>query len=114
MLRGLVPQYLLTHGSLDTTVPPRFGTRIRVDKTVDPLIVYLSRVYDVLVIYGTAVLAISANLPSLYPVVPTVVLPRCHDCCFDCWVECMMSRHLVLLCPLPLGNCRCIRVDSAV
>ena len=75
MLRGLVPRYPFTHGSLDT--------RIRVDTTVYPLILYLSRVCDVMVIFGTAMIVTSAYLPSPYPVVPTVVLPRCHNRCFD-------------------------------
>ena len=114
MLRALVPRCPVTHGSLDTAVPSRFGTRIRVDTTVYPPILCPSRVCDVSVVYGTAVIVISAYLPSPYPVIPTVVFPRCHDCCCDCWIECMMSRRLVLLCPLTLGNCRCTRVDSAV
>ena len=85
MLQGLVPRCPLAHGWLDTTaVPSRFGTRICVDTTVHFLIVYLSRVYDVLVINGRAVVASSAFLPSPYTVVVTVVLPPCHHGCFDC------------------------------
>ena len=52
---------------------------MRVDTTVYPLIGYLSLVYHVWVIYGAAVIAISAYLPSPYPVVPNVALPRCDD-----------------------------------
>ena len=112
MLQSLVLRCPLTHGSLDTGVPSRFGTRIRVDTTVPPLIVYLSRVYDGLVIYGRAMVVSSPYLPSSYTVVVTVMLPRCHARCFDCWVEGMMSRRLVLRCPFTLGNYGCTRVDS--